>query len=289
MFLIMTIENLTAFAIRLQPAVVEIGLRGLSATAIFTAGRWLAQVAKRLVKKLMTKARIEPTLTSFACNILFYGIMAFVVLAALGQMGIETTALVAVMGAAGLAVGLALQGSLTNFAAGIIIIIFRPFGVGDWIEADGYSGYVTEIHLLTTNLRMLDNRAVVVPNGTLTDDSLVNYSTLGTLRLDLVVGVDYATDIERVKQIFAEILTEEKRVLETPQPTIGLLEMADSSLNFAVRPWVLPENYFPARFAIQENIKKRLDAEGISIPFPQRDVHLIAANTSSPQAMAPLN
>jgi len=281
----MNAANLTALVTSIQPLVMEGGLRVVSAIAIFSVGKWLAQVAKRLIKRLMTKARVDPTLTSFASNILFYGSMAFVVLAALGQMGIETTSLVAVLGAAGLAIGLALQGSLTNFAAGIIIIIFHPFGVGDWIEVDGYSGYVTDIQLLTTNLRTLDNRTVVVPNSTLTDDGLVNNSTLGKLRLDLVVGVDYSTDIDRVKQIFAEILAKDDRVLEEPKPIIGLLEMADSSLNFAVRPWVLSEDYFPARFAIQEAIKKRLDAEGINIPFPQRDVHIIASNTHDRQAV----
>lgn len=234
----------------------------------------------------MTKAQIEPTLTSFACNMLFYGIMAFVVLGALGQLGIETTSLVAILGAAGLAVGLALQGSLTNFAAGILIIIFHPFRVGDRIDADGHSGYVTEIQLFTTNIRTLDNRAVVVPNGKLTEGSLVNYSTLGKLRLDLVVGVDYSTDIDRVKQILLEVLTGDTKVLSEPKPTIGLLEMADSSLNFAVCPWVTPDNYVPATFSIQEAIKKRLDAEGINIPFPQRDVHVFS-NNGVPADMPP--
>jgi len=279
----MNMETITKLIDNALPTVISFGFQTISAIAIFVAGRWLARLAKRLVKKIMTKAQIEPTLTSFACNMLFYGIMAFVVLGALGQLGIETTSLVAILGAAGLAIGLALQGSLTNFAAGILIIIFHPFRVGDRIDADGHSGYVTEIQLFTTNIRTLDNRTVVVPNGTLTEDSLVNYTTLGKLRLDLVVGVDYSTDIDRVKQIFSEVLAGEAQVLSEPKPTIGLLEMADSSLNFAVRPWVTPENYVPARFTIQEAIKKRLDAEGINIPFPQRDVHLFQANgVSSP-------
>lgn len=265
---------------RMQPVVINFGLQLMSATALFVAGRWLAKMAKRLVKKIMTKAQIEPTLTSFACNILFYGIMAFVVLAALGQLGIETTSLVAVLGAAGLAVGLALQGSLTNFAAGIIIIIFHPFRVGDWIDTDGHSGYVTEIQLFTTHIQTLDNRTVVIPNGKLTEGSLVNHSTLGQLRLDLVIGVDYSTDIDRVKRILREVLASESKVLADPTPTIGLLEMADSSLNFAVRPWVTPANYVSARFALQEAIKKRLDAERISIPFPQRDIHMVASHTN---------
>lgn len=285
----MTTETITTLIESALPTVISFGLQMVSAIAIFSAGRWLARVAKRLVKKIMTKAQVEPTLTSFACNMLFYGIMAFVVLGALGQLGIETTSLVAILGAAGLAIGLALQGSLTNFAAGILIIIFHPFRVGDRIDADGHSGYVTEIQLFTTNIRTLDNRTVVVPNGKLTEGSLVNYTTLGKLRLDLVVGVDYSTDIDRVKQILSEVLASEAQVLSDPKPTIGLLEMADSSLNFAVRPWVTPQNYVPARFAIQEAIKKRLDAEGINIPFPQRDVHVFQANGVSLGMSAPVN
>lgn len=269
-----TLENLSALWIELQPLLVTLVIKLAIALAILIVGRWLARLAKRLLKKVMTKAQVEPTLTVFASNIMFYAIMAFVVLAALGEIGIETTSLIAVLGAAGLAVGLALQGSLTNFAAGIIIIIFKPFRVGDWIEADGHSGYILEIELLTTTLRTLDNRTVVIPNGKLTENSLVNYSTQGKLRLDLVVGVDYATDIDRVKALLREVVTADGRVLSEPPPTIGLLEMADSSLNFAVRPWVLPKDYVPLTLALQEAIKKRLDTEGISIPFPQRDVHL---------------
>ena len=282
----MNTEKITEMISNAMPDIISFGIQLASAIAILFAGRWLARLAKRFVKKVMTKAQIEPTLTSFACNILFYGIMAFVVLVALGQLGIETTSLVAVLGAAGLAVGLALQGSLTNFAAGIIIIIFHPFRVGDRIDADGYSGYVTEIQLFTTNIRTLDNRALVVPNGILTEGSLVNYSTLGKLRLDLVVGVDYSADIDRVKQVLSEVLAAESKVLQNPKPTIGLLEMADSSLNFAVRPWVSSEDYVPARFVIQEAIKKRLDAEGINIPFPQRDVHVFNAPAPTPAGMS---
>ncbi|MEM9948299.1 MAG: mechanosensitive ion channel domain-containing protein [Cyanobacteria bacterium P01_D01_bin.36] len=277
----MNIENITELLIGFQPVAVAFIGRAVAAIAIFFIGRTLARLTKRLVKKIMTKAQIDPTLTVFATNILFYAIMAFVVLAVLGQMGIETTSLAAAIGAAGLAIGLALQGSLTNFAAGIIIIIFRPFHVGDWVEADGYSGYIEEIELLTTTLKTLDNRTVIIPNGKLTDGDLVNYSTQGTLRLDLVVGVDYSTDIDRVKAIFMEVMTANNRVLESPSPSVGLLEMADSSLNFAVRPWVETKDYLPLSLSLQEEIKKRLDKEGISIPFPQRDVRLIKATETS--------
>jgi len=274
----MNIENITELFISFQPVAIAFIGRFVLATAIFFLGRTLARGTKRIVKKIMTKAQVDPTLTVFATNILFYAIMAFVVLAVLGQMGIETTSLAAAIGAAGLAIGLALQGSLTNFAAGIIIIIFRPFHVGDWVEADGYSGYIIEIELLTTTLKTLDNRTIIIPNGNLTDGDLVNYSTQGTLRLDLVVGVDYSTDIDRVKAIFMEVMTANSRVLKSPEPSVGLLEMADSSLNFAVRPWVETKDYLPLSLLLQEDIKKRLDKEGISIPFPQRDIHLVKAS-----------
>ena len=278
----MTFDKIRGLFLQAQPFLLTFGIRLVIAVAIFMVGRWLARLAKRVVKKVMTKAQVEPTLTVFASNILFYVVMAFVLLAALGELGIETTSLIAALGAAGLAVGLALQGSLTNFAAGIIIIVFQPFRVGDWVEADGHSGYIMEIELLTTTLRTLDNRTVVIPNGILTDGSLVNYSTLGQLRLDLVVGVDYSTDIDRVKRVLLEVLNADSRVMAKPEPTVGLLEMADSSLNFAVRPWVLPTDYLALSLSLQEAIKKRLDAEHISIPFPQRDVHLLPADAAKP-------
>ncbi len=273
----MTLESISALLIALQPMVLSLLGKLVIAIAIFFAGRAIARFAKRLVKKIMTRAQVDPTLTVFASNILFYVIMAFVVLAVLGEIGIETTSLIAAIGAAGLAVGLALQGSLTNFAAGIIIIVFRPFHVDDWVEVAGHSGYIMEIELLTTTLRTLDNRTVVMPNSQLTENDLVNYSTQGMLRLDLVIGVDYATDIDHVKAALMEVLTVNDRVLERPAPSVGLLEMADSSLNFAVRPWVKPKDYLTLSLSLQEEIKKRLDREGISIPFPQRDVHLFNA------------
>lgn len=285
----MNAEKMTELMIQIQPFVLGFLLNAVLALVIFGVGRWLARFAKRLVKKGMTKAQVEPTLTVFASNILFYVIMAFVVLAALGAVGIETTSLIAALGAAGLAIGLALQGSLTNFAAGISIIIFQPFRVGDWVEVDGHSGYIMEIELLTTSLRTLDNRTVILPNGALTENSLVNYSTQGKLRLDLVVGVDYTTDIDRVKQILLEVLTTNERVLQNPKPTVGLLEMADSSLNFAVRPWVAPQDYEPQKLAIHEAIKKRLDSESISIPFPQRDVHLFETRGLSSEVVPTVN
>ncbi len=263
------------------PFVTAFLARVAIATIIFFCGRSLAQLIQRLVKKAMTRTQLDPTLTVFASNITFYGIMAVVVIAALSQLGVQTTSLVAALGAAGLAIGLALQGSLTNFAAGILIIIFHPFRVGDVIEAGAHIGSVTEIQLFTTALTTGDNRTVIVPNSQLTENSLVNYSTLGQRRIDLVASVDYAADIDRVKQILMALLTADARILTEPAPAIALLEMADSSLDFAVRPWVENADYWAVRCDLQEAIKKRLDAEGINIPFPQRDVRIVSPSTAA--------
>ncbi len=279
----MNAEKMSQILAKAQPSIAGFLMQLVIAVAVFVVGRWLAKFAKSFVKRAMTKAQVEPTLTVFASNILFYIVMAFVVLASLGALGIQTTSLIAMLGAAGLAVGLALQGSLTNFAAGIIIIIFHPFRVGDWVDVEGHSGYIMEIELLTTTIRTLDNRTVVIPNGKLTEHSLVNRSTLGVLRLDLVVGVDYSADIDRVKAVLLETVTAESRVLTEPAPVAGLLEMADSRLNFAVFLWVATKDYLPLKMALQEALKKRLDAEGISIPFPQHYVHLFSANGQNSQ------
>jgi small conductance mechanosensitive channel len=282
----MNAEKIGQLLAKVQPSILGFLMQLALAVAVFIVGRWFARFAKHYIKKAMTKAQVEPTLTVFASNILFYIVMAFVLLAALGAVGIETTSLIAVLGAAFLAVGLSLQGSLANFAAGIIIIIFHPFRVGDWVEVDGHSGYITEIELLTTIIQTLDNRTVIIPNVKITENSLVNHSTLGMLRLDLVVGVDYGSDIDQVKKILLEALTAEARVLTDPAPKVGLLEMTENRLNFAVRPWVAPQDYLPLKLAIQEAIKKRLDAEGIHMLPPPPDVHLLSVNAAAVSQMA---
>ncbi|ESA37100.1 mechanosensitive ion channel protein [Leptolyngbya sp. Heron Island J] len=259
---------------QLQQVGLALGLNIGVAIAIFFVGRWVAQFLRRFVRKTLGKTRIDPTLVAFASNMSYYVVMAFVLLAILGQLGIETTSLIALIGAAGLAVGLSLQGSLANFAAGILLIIFRPFRVGDWIDASGVSGYVEDIELLTTILHTLDNRTVVIPNRKLTDDNIINYSTRGTLRLDLVVGVAYDSDLKQVKTIIRQVLSEDERILSQPAPTVGVLELADSSINLAVRPWVSTADYVPVSLSIYEAIKIRFDEIGIEIPFPQRDLHV---------------
>ena len=259
---------------QLQEVGLTLGLNIGVAIALFFVGRWLAKFLRRFVKQSLGKTRIDRTLVAFASNMSYYVIMAFVLLAILGRLGIETTSLIALIGAAGLAVGLSLQGSLANFAAGILLIIFRPFRVGDWIEVSGISGHVEDIELLTTMLRTLDSRTVVIPNRKLTDDNIINYSTVGILRLDLVVGVAYDSDLKQVKTVIRQVLSEDERILLEPAPTVGVLELADSSINVAVRPWVNTADYMPVSLSVYEAIKIGFDEVGIEIPFPQRDLHV---------------
>jgi len=204
----------------------------------------------------------------------YIALLVFVVLAALGQLGIQTTSFIAVIGAAGLAIGLALQGSLANFAAGFLMIIFRPFKVGDYIEGAGVAGTVETIQIFTTQLQTPDNKTVIIPNAGLTAGNITNYSAKGTRRVDLVFGIGYGDDIDKARTIMEDILAKDERILKDPAPKIAVVELADSSVNFVVRPWVKSENYWDVYFDTTENIKKSFDAQGISIPFPQRDVHM---------------
>ncbi len=250
------------------------GLKVLAALAIFVVGRWVAKGVRKLVERFMTKGKVDPTLITFASNMAYIGLLAFIVIAALGQLGIQTTSFIAILGAAGLAVGLALQGSLSNFAAGFLLIIFRPFKVGDLIEAAGVFGVVEAIQIFTTQLKTPDNKTVIIPNAKLTDDNIVNWTVKGTRRVDMVFGIGYDDDIDKARSLMAEIIAEDSRILKTPAPQISVSELADSSVNFVVRPWVKVEDYWGVHFDLTEKIKKAFDANGVSFPFPQRDVHL---------------
>ncbi len=250
------------------------GLKVIAGIVVFIVGRWVAKGLTNLARKLMEKKAVDHTLVSFVVNLVYIALLVFVVLAALGQLGIQTTSFIAVIGAAGLAIGLALQGSLSNFAAGFLMIIFRPFKVGDFIEGAGVSGTVEALHIFTTQLKSPDNKTVIVPNASLTAGNITNYSTKATRRVDIVMGIGYGDDIDKAKKIMADVLAKDGRVLKDPAPTIAVVELADSSVNFVVRPWVKAEDYWNVYFDTTENIKKSFDAEGITIPFPQRDVHV---------------
>ncbi len=260
--------------VKLQEWIALYGLRVIAAAAILIIGRFVAIGIRRVLKKVLQRSHVEDTLISFVTNLAYIAILTFIVIAALGQLGVQTASFVAVIGAAGLAVGLALQGSLANFAAGVLMIIFKPFKVGDFIEAGGASGIVERVGIFTSELKTPDNKKIIIPNAKVTGDNITNYSAKDQRRVDIVAGVSYADDLDKVRKVLEQILAEDERILDDPPPTIGVLELGDSSVNFAVRPWVKTADYWDVFFATQEKIKKRFDAEGISIPFPQRDVHL---------------
>lgn len=251
------------------------GLPLVWAIIIFIVGRIVARIISNTVAKMMTKGKVDETLVKFAKNMIYIALMVFVILAALGKLGIETTSFAAIIAAAGLAIGLSLQGTLGNFASGVMLILFRPFKVGDFVEAGGVSGVVEEIQIFSTKMKSGDNKEITVPNGQIVGSTITNYSAKETRRVDLVIGVSYEDDLKKVRAVLEDILNSDERILKDPAPTIGVLELGDSSVNFAVRPWVKSGDYWPVLFAVQENVKLRFDAEGISIPYPQQDVHFI--------------
>ena len=266
---------------RIWELVAVWGIKVIAAIAIFVIGFWIAKLFRKIIEKVLANRNVDPTIGSFVASLAYYALLAFVVLASLGQLGIQTTSFIAIIGAAGLAVGLALQGSLANFAAGFLMIIFRPFKVGDVIEGAGTSGTVEKIQIFTTQLLTPDNKTVIIPNASLTAGNIINYSTTGKRRIDMVFGIGYEDDIDKAKQIILEAISADERVFKDPAPTVAVSELADSSVNFVARPWVNTSDYWGVYFALTETIKKRFDQEGISIPFPQRDVHVYEHKTES--------
>ena len=252
----------------------------LAAIAIFYVGKWVAKWIKRLVARGMKRADVDPMIISFTTSMVYIGLMVFVVIAALAQVGIQTTSFIAILGAAGLAIGLALQGSLANFAAGFLLIIFRPFKVGDVIEAAGVTGKVDEIQIFTTTLKTPDNKTIIVPNGKLGNDNIINYSTQKTRRVDITVGVSYDSDLKKVRRILEKIVEADQRILKDPAPQIVVGELADSSVNFFVRVWVNSADYWDVFFDANETVKLRLDEEGINIPYPTMDINLHKAEAT---------
>ena len=253
------------------------GLKVLAALAILLFGRLAVGIATGIVRRLLTRSNVDVTLTRFVSNLTKFALMTVVAIMALGALGIQTASFVAILGAAGLAVGLALQGSLANFAAGVLLIIFRPFKAGDFVEAGGTMGSVQEIQIFTTVLLTPDNKKIIVPNSQVTGGTITNFSAMDTRRVDLVFGIGYGDDIKKAKETLEKIVTEDPRVLKDPAPTIAVSELADSSVNFVVRPWVKSSDYWAVYFDLHEKVKQTFDAQGISIPFPQRDVHLFQA------------
>ena len=252
------------------PWAIKIGV----ALAIFIVGRWIAKWITSMVRRVMTKANMDEMLVRFLGNIVYTVLLLAVVMAALDHLGIQTTSLLAVFGAAGLAIGLALKDSLGNFSSGVMLILFRPFKVGDFIEAGGTSGVVEEVRMFATMFRTGDNREVIVPNSQIYGGTIINYSARDTRRIDMVFGIGYNDDMAKAKQLIEDIMKQDERILADPAPTIALGELGDNSVNFNVRPWVNSGDYWPVRADLLEKVKLAFDANGISIPYPQRDVYI---------------
>ncbi|QBG49299.1 mechanosensitive ion channel [Verrucomicrobia bacterium S94] len=253
---------------------VEYAYRILGAVAILLIGFWMAKVVKTLMVRAMKHHKVDRTLVGFTATLLHVGLKIAVIIAALEALQVKTASFIAVLGAAGLAVGLALQGSLSNFAAGVLMIIFKPIKLGDFVEVNGVSGIVKEIGILTTELDTLDNKHAVVPNSNVMSNNIINYTYNDKRRVDLVAGISYGDDIDGARAAIEEALSEFDEILSDPKPDILVKAMADSSVNFDVRPWCKPADYWVVYYGVTEAIKKKFDERGITIPFPQRDVHL---------------
>jgi len=259
---------------QLSELLSSFGISLFIALCILVIGRQVIKVVIKVISSALERSKTEDTVRIFVTNLLNTLLMIVVFIAAINQLGIQTTSIIAVLGAAGLAIGLALQGSLSNFAAGILIVIYRPYKVGDYIQADNHLGTVDDIQIFSTVLRTPDNKIVVVPNGSIMNGSIVNFSNQETRRIDIIASCGYNDDIDKVKLVLSDILASDERVLKDPKPRIAVSELADSSVNLIVRPWVKNSDYIDVLYSLTEEIKKRFDKEGISIPYPQSDVHI---------------
>lgn len=255
------------------PDAAAIGIRAASALTIILLGYWAAKFVSGLTRKAMARRDIDATLTNFLVKLVLCIVFALAAIPALAHAGIQTASVIAALGAAGLAVGLALQGSLANFAAGVLLIAFRPCRVGDWIEAGGCSGSVESISLFSTILLTGDFKRIVIPNAKVMSDAITNYSAMPRRRIDLVVGISYDADMRLAKQILQKLVEADERILKDPPPTIAVSELGDSSVNLVCRPWVATADYWPTRWKLTEDIKTEFDAAGVGIPYPQMDVH----------------
>lgn len=267
------IETLTVW-------VTTYSIKILAALLIFIIGKWLCRKITKLLSKLLEKNNVDITLIRFLDSIVYYALLIIVLIAAAGQLGINTTSFLTIVGAAGLAIGLALKDSLSNFASGVMLIMFRPYRVGDFVSVGGVSGTVKSVDIFNTTIHSPDNQKYIVPNANITTDVITNVTANDSRRVDLVIGIGYDDDIAKAKNILKDIVKNEKRVLEDPAPKIAVSELADSSVNFVVRPWVKTSEYWDVYFDLTEKIKVTFDKEGISIPYPQQDVHLFSEQKS---------
>lgn len=253
--------------------VASYGPRVIAAIAILLIGLWATTLIRGLIVRLMERRSVDPLITSFIATVLNVLLILFVFIAAISKLGVQTASLIAVVGAAGLAIALALQGSLANLASGVIIITLRPFKVGDYVETGSNAGIIEQIQLFYTQMRSPDNKEVMIPNANITSSALVNYTARPERRCDMVFAVSYDSDLDKIRRIIKDLLNKDERVLKDPEPIIVIGELADSSVNLWVRPWVKTDDLWEFKWDYTEAVKKRFDEEGITIPFPQRDVH----------------
>lgn len=246
----------------------------LIALTIFLIGQMVAKLIARVLGKVLSHTKLDKILVNFIQSLVNALLLVFVIVAALDQLGVNTNSVIAVLGAAGLAIGLALQGSLQNFAAGFMLLIFRPFKGGDFVEAAGTAGIIDKIGIFSTTLHTGDNKLVIIPNGSIYSSNIINYSAMGTRRIDMVFGIGYGDDMKKARDIITQVVAADERVLKDPETLIAVGELGASSVNFYVRPWVKAEDFWDVKFALTEAIKQAFDDNGISIPFPQMDVHM---------------
>jgi small conductance mechanosensitive channel len=258
----------------LTDMLAEFGLSALGALAVLVIGVWVAKRIRGLLRNNLGKTGLDPILIQFTSSLIYWGLLAFVVVAVLEIFGVSTASFVVVLGAAGLAVGLALQGTLSNFASGVMLLIFRPFTVGHWVEVGGVAGSVREVGIFSTVLFTGDNVRVVVPNSQVYGQTMKNYTANETRRIDLVMGVSYDDDLQVAQDTILQTLRSDERVLEDPAPTVAVSELGASSVDFVVRPWCNTGDYWALRWHLTRRLKEELEAAGCSIPYPQRDVHL---------------
>lgn len=258
----------------IQESALTYGLNFIKALLIFYVGRLLVNWIAKLISRGVERSGSDPMLSKFVENIAYALMLTFVIIAAISQLGVQTASLVAILGAAGLAVGLALQGSLANFAAGVMAIIFRPYNVGDVVQIADHTGQVEELDIFTTTLRLPDKTKIIIPNGQALDSPIINYTEAGNRRMDLSVGISYDADIQQARDVILTTIKQSDFVLDTPAPSVGVTELADNSVNLTVRPWAKASDHPAATLELLEKIKIALDAAGIGIPYPQRDVHI---------------
>lgn len=257
-----------------QALVLEYGVQVVMAIVIYVIGSWIAKMVANLIKKGMSHRNVDPMVSGFVHSLVYWGAYIFVIIAALAQVGVQTASFIAVIGAAGLAVGLALQGSLSNFAAGVLMIIFKPFKTGDFVEVAGKAGSVEVIRIFNIQLKTPDNKVIIIPNSAVMDGSIVNYSQKPMRRVDLTIGVSYEAYLPDVTACLKEIVANEPKVLQEEANLIAVSELGDSSVNYVVRVWVNTPDYWEVYFRMMETVKLTFDEKGIGIPYPQMDVHL---------------